>query len=486
MKMAKNTNKNLILRLAMAFILVMCVLAIILVCSSTRDVAYAGENDVVINIIQSNLEAEYCVGENLMSVKMEIQFGGFTPAISHYDYDYYIKKQSDESYPTYPNLSESTFGENTFYFGDNLNVGTYNLKIIVTGVKDSQSYQGEKVVTFNVTKATLPISARTFQTEKLVYGQPISDAHDLANSYGYFTYNADVDLTQIKTPGTYTFQGYVTPFSANYQVANNVIKTIEITKRPIRVLIDNKYGYVDEPLQEFTYHVDTSTVLPGEENSYSLSFALDREVDGAGEYYIVGSMTSDLYKGLYVNTDNPDGTISVPGIYKIYSKTYEVTCIDDVITRLRILRDIGFGLDVEIVLSTTTGRFQYESDTFKSIGEYRLIHLYKGQATVPEQDYVVELTLPKYIGREVVVQYRDGDNVITQTYIPDLNGIISFRMDTTGEFALFAEDLPPTPEPPTPDKYFTEILPYDVIVWIGAALLICICLVTFRKKNNNL
>jgi len=484
MTMAWNINKNLIFRLAIAFILIMCAIAIIFSCSDAHNIAYAGEFDVVINITDSNLNAEYTIGENKLFVDLEIEFHEFTPATSHYDYYFYIKEEGGE-YPTNPTYSDSIFGIRSYYFGDAMDLGNYTLKIVVVGVYADESYQGVREVNFSVSKATLPIEATTFERERIVYGEPISAAHDLSNSYGTFTYNSDVDTSVVKTPGVYQFYGTFTPFSDNYRVANNVCKEIEVTKRPIRVLIDNKFGYVDEQLQAFTYHVDTSTVLPGEENAYSLSFALDREVDGAGEYYIVGTMTSDLYQALYVNTDNPEGNISVPGIYRIYSKTYVVTCIDDLITRFRILRDIGFGLDVEIVLTTTQGRFNYESDTYKSIGEYKLIHYYKGQATVPEQDYIVELTLPKYIGRNVVVQYRNGDNVITQVCIPDPNGIISFKMDTSGEFAMFAEEIP-TPEPSAPDKYFTEILPYDVIVWIGAAMLICICLVTFRKKNNNL
>lgn len=481
--MAKRIDKNLIIKLIMALMLVFCAIAIIFICSPTKGIALA-DDEVVINITESNLEANYCIGDNLMYVDMEIQFAYFTPATSHYDYAYYIKKNSDADYPTNPTLAESTFGINSFYFGDNLDYGTYNLKIIVTGVKEDISYQGTKVVTFDVTKAVLPISARTFAVERIVYGEPLSATHDLGNAYGYFTYDPSIDLTEVKTPGTYTLTGTVTPYSDNYQIAHNVEKVVEVTKRPIRVLIDNKYGYLGEPLQEFTYHVDTSTVLPGEEDAYSLSFALDREVTEAAEYYIVGTMVSELYQPLFVNTDHPEGTISVPGIYKIYSKTYDVECIDDIVTKLRILRNVGFGLDVEIVLVKTEGRFEYPSQTFKEIGEYKLIHYYKGQATIPEQDYVVELTLPKYAGKEVVVQFRNGEKIITQTFIPDPNGIISFQMDTSGEFALFAEDLPLPP--PGPNKYISEILPYDIIVWVSFVIVVGVFLIIFRKKKSNL
>ena len=484
MMVARNISKNLIFRFVMAFILIMCVVAIIFICSNAPNIAYAGEFDVDINITDSNLDAEYHIGENQLFVDLEIQFHSFDPQSSYYYYYFYIRKQG-ESYPTEPTFSDYTFGVRKYSFGDAFEIGDYNLKIKVVGIYADESYQNEREIDFSIGKCNLPVEATTFATERISYGEPLSTAHDLSNDYGYFTYNSDVDLTQIKTPGVYQFYGTVTPYSENYRVANSVCKEIEVTKRQIRVLIDNKFGYLGDPLQAFTYHVDTSSVLPGEENAYSLSFALDREVDGAGEYYIVGTMTSDLYQALYVNTDNPEGNISVPGIYKIYTKIYDVNTIDDLITRFRILRDVGFGLDVEIVLIKTQGRFEYESETYKSIGEYKLLHYYKGQITIPEQDYVVELTLPKYIGRNVVVQYRNGDKVITQVCIPDPNGIISFKMDTSGEFAIFAEDIP-NPEPPKTDKYFTEILPYDVIVWIGAAMLICICLVTFRKKNNNL
>ena len=478
--MAKSIDKNLIIKLILALVLVFCAMAIIFVCTP-KDIALA-DYEVVINITNSNLEADYNLYERLLFVDTEIQFADLDPLTSTYDYAFYIKKSSDADYPAEPTLIESVVGNNSFYFGDGLEYGTYNLKIIVTAAKDATTYQGNKVVTFNVTKAVLPAEATTFEVEKIVYGEPLSAAHDLGNSYGVFSYDPAIDLTEVKTPGTYTFTGTFTPSSDNYQVAYNVEKTIEVTKRTIKVLIDNKYSYIGEPLKELTYHVYTDTILPGEEDAYTLSFALDREVTEAGEYYIIGTLVSDLYQPLFVNTDHPEGTMSVTGIYKIYSKVYDVVCIDDIITDLRILRNTGFGLDVEIVLVKTEGRFEHPS--LKEIGEYKLIHYYQGQATIPEQNYVVELTLPKYAGKEVVVKFRNGEQVITQTYIPDANGVISFQMDTSGEFALFAEELPSPPS--GPDKYISEVLPYDIIMWISFVIVVGVFLIIFRKKKTNL
>ena len=450
------------------------------------DVALATDS-IEVTITDSVLTSVYSYDSN-MSITGTISFRD----ISHFQVEYLWKTKDDTEYHDFQDNKRDEDNSFTFIFGGpSFDLNNYDIKVVVSCfVVGEGTYYGQWEGEFSVTKAPIPQSiVDEMAPVSIVYGQELQEISSMYSTNATFEFSNEEDKTLKPVPGVYDVFFNVYPRSGNYYPAFNVARKVTVEKRNLVAVVDHQWSFVGEPVKELTYNLFTQNVLPGDEDSYTFSVALDREIDGPGTYYIVGTMVSDKYSVTTITptTEFPDS--STYALYNVYENVKVLTIENSPFESVNIYQDNGFPLNVSFSLQKLDGFFNYERADAKKMGEYRIVYYENGNARVPDIDYyVTEIKMPEYKGKTIVVVTRKGSEIIANDYIVDQYGRIALNVDPNGEFAIYEVGQPasePSVENPAISDTIAGVI--GACSAIGALMILggCALIVNVIKKKKN-
>ena len=430
-------NKILFASLILVFMLVsICTI----IFGTNAGVAYATDT-IEVTVTDSVLTSVYSNDSN-MSITGTISFRD----INHFQVTYLWKTKEDTEYHDFQDNKRDEDNSFTFIFGGpSFDLNEYDIKMVVSCfVVGEGTYYGQWEGEFSVTKAPIPQSiVDEMAPVSIGYGQELQEITSMYSTNATFEFANEADKTLKPVPGTYDVLFNVYPRSGNYYPAFNVARKVTVEKRNLVAVVDHQWSFVGEPIKELTYNLYTQNVLPGDEDAYTFSVALDREIDGPGTYYIIGTMVSDKYSVTTITptTEFPDS--STYALYNVYENVKVLTLEGTPFESVNLYQSNGFPLNVTFSLQKLDGFFNYTRADARKMGEYRVVYYENGTAKVPDIDYyIAEIKMPEYKGKTILVVTRNGSEIIANDYIVDQYGRIALNIDPNGEFAIYEVGQP--------------------------------------------
>ena len=424
-------NKSLLLGLILVFAVIsVCVILF----GNGSDVAYATLEPIEVAITDSVLTSEYSQDSN-MHITGTFDFRD----VNHFQVTYLYKTKEESEYHNF--LDNKRDEESTFTFifgGQGLGIGNYDIRVEVSCfVTGEGTTYGQWDGEFSITKAQIPQSiVDEMQPAEITYGQSFDEIVGMYSTNASFEFANNEDKKVKPVPGVYYIYFNIYPNNTNYFPAYNVSRKITVNKRSLIAVVDNQWSFLGEPIKDLTYNLYTNQVLPGDEDTYSFSVALDREITEAGTYYIIGTMVSDKYDVITL-TPTSEYNSSTYATYMVYEDVKKVTITGAPFESVNLYQDNGFPLIVSFGIEQVQGFFNIARNDVELLGEYRLLYYENNMARIPENNYITEIKLPEYIGKTLVVATRDGTEIVTNEYIVDQAGRVALTIPTNGEFAIY-------------------------------------------------